>query len=641
MSDRARRTARHAASLLAVLCLLGCGTLQPEEPLPPTTPAPAAASAPASAASAPSTVSYRVEVQAPDELRQLLLTHLDLARFQNAPQTDGITNAELIRLAAASPAQARTLLETEGYFSPQVTVKRDDPPDQTPLITLSVAPGPRTTITTWELNAGGDLKKHIDAGDPAAQALLARLRGRWPLKEGKPFSQPEWNSAKNSTLALLRADGYPTANWSPNTLAHIDAKTHEANLALEIDSGPLFLLGELRIEGLKRYSEAGIRNVADFTPGTPYSEKRLFDYQERLGKLGLFNSVSVEIDPDPAQAAAVPVLVRVTEQSLQQAVAGVGFSDNTRERVTLEHRHLRPFGFDLQMHNKFEIGRKLRSWEGELLTDPGEAQYRRLLAGGVTRLDTADDVTFSWKVRAGRTLYTERIERLIFLELLNATIRYKKALETEEGPKDEFTSRALSMNYNWIWRDVDDIILPTRGLTSVIQLAGGFARSDDPGSGPFSRLYTRNTLYWPLGNSWFTQTRLEFGEVFAKENVGIPDTLLFRAGGDDSVRGYGYRDLGPRKINAQTGESVLTSGRKLLTGSIEIAHAFSAKRPSLWWAAFLDAGNAVAQWSDYKPALGYGLGLRWRSPVGPLRIDWAYGRDLHKGRLHFSVGIAF
>jgi translocation and assembly module TamA len=634
MSDRVRRAARQVLGLLALACLCGCASLHQDEPTPPTAADqnPTAAIAPAGAASAPGTVAYRVEVEAPDELRQLLLTYLDLARFQNAPQTDGITNAELIRLAAASPAQARTLLETEGYFSPQVSVKREDPPEQTPLITLTVEPGPRTTVVSWELNAGGDLQKHIDAGDPAAKALLDRLRQRWPLKEGRPFSQPEWSSAKNSTLALLRADGYPTANWAPSTLAHVDAKTHEANLALEIESGPLFLLGELRIEGLKRYSEAGVRNVADFTPGTPYSEKRLFDYQERLGKLGLFNGVSVEIDPDPALAAAVPVRVRVTEQSLQQAVAGVGFSDNTRERVTLEHRHLRPFGYDLQMHNKFELGRNLRSWEGELLTDPGEAQYRRLLAGGVTRLDTVDDVTFSWKVRAGRSLYTERIERLIFAELLNATVK---------NGLGEFTSRALSMNYNWIWRDVDDIILPTRGLTSVIQAAGGFARSDDPGSGPFSRLYTRNTLYWPLSSRWFTQTRLEFGEVFAKENVGIPDTLLFRAGGDDSVRGYGYRDLGPRKIKPQTGESVLTSGRKLLTGSIEIAHAFSAKRPSLWWAAFLDAGNAVAQWSDYKPALGYGLGLRWRSPVGPLRIDWAYGRDVHKARLHFSVGIAF
>jgi len=625
MSVWPRRAAWHVSGLMAVACLVGCANLKPEGPIsePGTS---AAATPPDAAASAPGTVSYRVDVQAPDELKKLLVTYLDLVRFQNAPQTDGITNAELIRLAAASPAQARSLLETEGYFSPQVSVKRDDPPGETPLITLSVNPGPRAQVVSWELNATGDLQQRIAAGDKAAEALLARLRASWPLKEGNPFSQPEWSSAKNRVLALLRSDGYPTANWSGNTLAHVDVKTHEANLALEFDSGPLFLLGEMRIEGLKRFSESSIRNVADFGPGAPYNEKRLFDYQERLGKLGLFNSVSVEIDPDPEKAGAVPVIVRVTEQSLQQAVAGVGFSDNTRERFTLEHRHLRPFGLPLQAHNKFEIGRNLRSWESELLGDPGPGQYRKLVAGGVTRLDTTNDVTTSWKVRTGRSLYTERIERLIFGELLNATVK---------NPLGEFTSRALSMNYNWIWREVDDIILPTRGLTSVIQAAGGYARSDNADNGPFSRLYTRNTLYWPLGNSWYSQSRVELAQVFAKENVGIPDTLLFRAGGDDSVRGYGYRDLGPRK------SGVLTSGRKLLTASLEVAHPFSARNPSLWWAAFVDAGNAADQWSQFKPALGYGLGVRWRSPVGPLRIDWAYGRDLHKARLHFSVGIAF
>lgn len=641
--------ARRLSGLLVAACLTGCANLRQDDdaPTPPAADAPPAATAAAPAAAAPAasasaaataasaaapadaapapTVAYRIEVLAPDELRRLLLEYLDLARFQNAPQTGGITNAELIRLAAASPAQARSLLETEGYFNARITVARDDPPDTTPLITLTVDPGPRTTVGAWELKFTGDLQRRVEAGDPDALDLVARLRERWPLAEGRPFSQSAWSSAKNGTLAQLRAEGYPAAR-AGDTQARIDAKAQQATLSVELASGPLFLLGELRIEGLKRYSEAGVRNVADFAPGTPYSEKRLFDYQERLGRLGLFNSVSVSIEPDESQASAVPVRVRLTEQLPQQAVAGLGFSDNTRERITLEHRHLRPFGWPVQAHNKFEIGRKLRTWEGELLSDPGESQYRKLLAGGVSRLDTTEDTTFSWKVRAGRTLYTERIERLVFGELLNATVT---------NDLGEFTSRALSMNYHWIWRDVDDIILPTRGLTSVIQAGVGYARSDNASNGPFTRAYTRNTLYWPLGSAWYSQARVEYGEVFSRKEVGIPDTLLFRAGGDESVRGYGYRDLGPR-VNG-----VLTSGRRLLTGSIEVAHAFSAKRPWLWWALFVDAGNAVEDWKDYTAALGYGVGLRWRSPVGPLRIDWAYGEEVRKGRLHFSVGIAF
>lgn len=626
-----RSVARQGLGLLATVCLWGCANLNPDAPAPPppeNTPQAQAAepAAPAaSAASAPATVAYRVAVNAPDNLRRLLLTYLDLARFQNAPQTEGITNAELIRLTAASPSQARSLLETEGYFNATISVTRVDPPDETPLITLNVGPGPRTLIGQWELTVTGELKTRIDAGDADAIDLIERLRRRWPLDEGKPFSQSAWNSAKNGTLAQLRAEGYAAAK-AGETTAHIDAKTNEAMLAVELQSGPLFILGELHVEGLKRYNEEGIRNVADFGPGTPYSEKRLYDYQERLLKLNLFNTVAVSIEPDEAHAKAVPVMVRVTEQSQQQAVAGVGFSDNTRERLTLEHRHLRPFGLAVQMRNKFELGRTQRTWEGELLSDPGDAQYRKLLAGGVSRLDTDTDTTFSWKARAGRTVYTERIERLIFAELLSSTVT---------NGLGEFTSRALSGNYNWTWRDVDDLILPTRGLTTVIQGAGGYALAETAQDGPFARIYTRNTLYWPLPGSWYTQTRLEVAEVFAKDAVGIPDTLLFRAGGDESVRGYGYRDLGPYV------GGVLTSGRQLLTGSFEIARPFSLSRPSLWWAVFVDAGNAVNEWKDYDPAVGYGLGVRWRSPVGPLRIDWAYGREVRKGRLHFSVGIVF
>jgi len=634
MTDRAR-PARRASGLAAAwllacgfgLASTGCAVFKPEEsPALASAPAQAVAPADAAASAADSTpVAYRLEIDASGDLRKMLQTHLDLARFQTAPQTEGITNAELIRLTNASPSQARQLLETEGYFNSKVTVARQDPEDETPLITLTVDTGPRTTVGSWELAVEGDLRQAADAGGKDALALVERLRKDWALQSGEVFRQSAWNGAKNGTLAQLRAEGYPTASTG-RTEASVDARTNQARLSMTVDSGPLFLLGELRIEGLKRYEENAIRNVADFSPGTPYSEKRLLDFQERLAKLGLFESVSVEIDPATDTARATPVFVRVREQTLQQAQAGVGFSDNTRERFTLEHRHRRPFGLDLQAHNKIELGRNLRFWEGDLLSDPGPDRYRKLLAGGVTRLDTTDDTTLSWHVRAGRSLDTERIERLIYGEYLSATVT---------NGLGEHTSQALSANYNWTWREVDNIILPTRGLTSVIQVAGGFARSNDDANGPFSRLYTRNTLYWPLGNSWFSQVRAEFGEVFAQADVGIPDPLLFRGGGDDSVRGYSYRELGPRK------NGVLTSGRKLLTGSVEIAHPFTSRQPAIWWAAFVDAGNAVDQWADYTPALGYGLGVRWRSPVGPLRIDWAYGQETHKARVHFSVGIAF
>ena len=79
----------------------------------------------------------------------------------------------------------------------------------------------------------------------------------------------------------------------------------------------------------------------------------------------------------------------------------------------------------------------------------------------------------------------------------------------------------------------------------------------------------------------------------------------------------------------------------LFTASAEVAHPVSRNLPSVWWAGFIDAGRAADSVQDLKPALGYGVGLRWRSPVGPLKLDWAWGQELKASLIHLSVGIAF
>ena len=179
------------------------------------------------------------------------------------------------------------------------------------------------------------------------------------------------------------------------------------------------------------------------------------------------------------------------------------------------------------------------------------------------------------------------------------------------------------------------MLLPTRGYTLSLQSAIGRSRNSTEENGPFGRGYGRLTVYQPLGSAWYGSARIEAGQIFAADAVGVPDTLLFRAGGDDSVRGYAYRTLGP------VVDGAVVSGRVMFTGSAEIARPISPRLPAVWWAAFVDAGNAAQRWNDLSPALGYGLGLRWRSPVGPLRVDLAYGEELRKVRLHLSVGIAF
>jgi len=611
-----RRAIAALTAAFAIAALVGCANL------PFTAPKPAdAASAP------PQQAEYRLDVQAPDELRKLLTNYLDLARFQSAPATEGINAAELDRLMRAAPAQAKELLETEGYFDAQVTVPPVAREGALPLVRVLVEPGPRTTVASFTLDAVGDVQK----GNATRE--LEILRGLWPLPVGQAFRQGAWTDAKNLALARLRADGYAAATWQ-RTSARVDAAASRAELELVVDSGPLFRIGTLRIEGLERYDENAVRQLTNFGAGDPYSEKLLLDFQERLQKLGLFEGASVELDADPTHADAATVIVRVKEQTQHVATVGIGYSANTGPRVSLEHTNRRPFGSQWIMHNKVELGPDRQAWEGELTSHPLDNLYRNLVSGSATRLLTDDQIQLGWNARLGRTQDTPRIERLYFGELTHA--RVDSAVLTSQAD-------AASINYHWVYRDIDNVLLPTRGLTTSLQGGLGYAKGSrsvlgDPlveARGPFARLYGRLTWYRPFGDAWYGTARIEAGHVFTRDVVGIPDTLLFRAGGDDSVRGYAYRTLAPSVDGTATG------GLSLFTTSLEIARPISPRYPAYWWAAFVDAGNAADSFKELKPALGYGVGLRWRSPVGPLRIDIAYGQQTHQVRTHLSVGIAF
>ncbi len=570
---------------------------------------------------------YRLDVQAPEPLRKLLTDYLDLARFQSAPATEGINGPELERLMRAAPAQARELLETEGYFNPTVTVPPATLEADLPLVRVIVEPGPRAIVGALTLDAVGELQ----TGDGARE--LDSLRSRWPLPVGEAFRQGAWTDAKNLTLARLRADGYAAASWQ-STKARVDAVGNRVELELVIDSGPLYRLGALRIEGLERYDDDTVRRLANFGTGDAYREKVLLDFQERIQKVGLFEGASVELDADPATAAAAPVIVRVRELPLNQATTGIGYSANTGPRVSVEYTNRRLFGSRWVAHNKVSVGPDQQMWEGELTSHPLDNLYRNLVSGSATRLRADDQVLLSWNARLGRTQDTPRIERLYFGEFAHA--RVDSATLTSQAD-------AASLNYHWVYRDIDNVLLPTYGLTTSLQAALGYAKGTrsvlgDPlesARGPFGRAYARFTWYQPFGDAWYGTARVEAGQVFTHDVIGIPDTLLFRAGGDDSVRGYAYRTLGP------TIDGVTISGRSLFTTSIEVARPISKRYPAYWWAAFIDAGNAADKFNEIRPAYGYGVGLRWRSPVGPLRVDLAYGQQTKQFRTHLSVGIAF
>lgn len=610
------RTASAALLAATLLLLSGCASFRAlSEALSRKPVATSSAAVP----TPPARAAYELEIDAPPALRALLYEHLDLARFRNTAEDERLSLVELDRLGAAAPEQARALLETAGYFNAKVAMQRQGNAELQQLL-MTVETGPQVQVSAVQLDFAGAL------AEPAGTALRQRLGEAWALPVGAAYDQPAWSEAKNGLLNLARTQGYALARWA-SSRALVRTETNAAELALTLDSGPLFRLGALRIAGLKHQPASSIERLAAYREGEAYSAKTLLDFQERLIKTGLFDGISVEISPDAGTASATPVLVTVREAPRQQATASIGYHTSNGPRVGLEHLHRRPFGLDLRARSKIELGRDRSALDLELTSHPQTDMQRNLAAFSVERDQLiAKQTKLNRRARLGRQRETENNDRSIYLEWLRTEERF---------PGSEVHGSAISLNLDRSWRRVDSIVVPTQGVTARWLLGLGRADNSVAQNGWFGKLHGRLFWYQRLGANWSGTLRTEVGQLLAGDAVGLPDALRFRAGGDDSVRGYAPEDLGPQDA---LGNKV--GGRVLWTGSAELAHPLTQKLPSLLGAVFVDAGQAAMHWRELKPTLGYGLGLRLRSPVGVLRVDVARAQALGSWRLHFSVGIA-
>jgi len=558
-----------------------------------------------------------LKIDGPTALADLLDTHLELARTLREDDVSELSADELARLAAAAPAQARELLQTEGYFDAEVRLEATASDGQSGW-TLHVSPGPRSSVAEVTLYFDGDL------GTPAQARSAEQLRRAWPLPIGRPFTQTDWDAAKADLLARVRAAGWPLARWT-SSVARAETAKQSVYLSLLLDSGPRVLLGDLKIVGLALQSEESVRRLAGFTPGTPYSQTVLDDFQDRLRRTQLFDSVSVSLPPDlaAAQASAAPVIVRLREAAKTQTTVGVGYHANTGQSASLEVLDRQPFGLPMTARNKLQFGRELSSGELELSSYPQADMSRNLASLQVERDSSGAEILDSLSARVGRVREQGHDERLVYTEFLHS-------LQTDATGRS--TSDALSFNVQWKRSRVDNPLLPTDGTQALLLLGAGRAEASNADSGLFGRARLLLQAYKPLGG-WYGSTRLELAEVFASGNIGVPQKLLWRAGGDDSVRGYAYQELGPMVSGLAVG------GRVMATGTIEIAHPLMESQPNLWGATFIDGGQAAQRWQDFRPDWGVGAGIRYRSPVGPLRVDIARGIEVHHWRLHFSVGV--
>jgi len=583
-------------------------------------------------------VSYTVRIDAPRPLEELLQDNLDLVRWRGNPRLD---RDQLQRLVKNTPDQVRTLIATEGYYSPNVTAA---------LNTSGAALEARVMVDPGQPVLVGDVDLVLQGFEPLAPTSVKfdadALRRRWSLGVGQRFRQADWEVAKRNLLRQVMQTRYPRAQLVESN-ATVDPDMRRALLRVVVDSGPEVQLGGLRIEGLKRYPPTVITNLNQIKPGDEYDEATLQAFQARLQDTGYFSGVEVSADMSalldesietmtdeqkgaapnaPAAAAAAagpvttPVLVRVTENKQRNVAAGLGYSTNTGNRAQLTYDDLNVRGLRLKSKLIFETLRQTARADFYFPTTP--KGYNDSFGGGFERNDLRGERTNVTTVAARRSWGSPLLERSLTVEVLH------EKRQVDDLP--ETSSKSVPLTYSITRRALDNLLSPTSGYVFNVQFGGAVlpVLTDER----FLRATGRFVNFRPIGPAGTLVLRAEAGAVVSKRKLGVPSTFLFRAGGDQSVRGYAYQELGVLESGA------IVPGRYLLTGSAEYQYWF---RPPYGVAVFVDAGNAADSLRDLRPKAGYGIGARWRSPVGPINVDVAYGQAAKQVRLHFSLGFTF
>ncbi|MDD5478370.1 BamA/TamA family outer membrane protein [Rhodoferax sp.] len=573
---------------------------------------------------------FDIRIEAPKDVEQVLSRHLELQRYRD--QTD-LSEGELDRLQTQAQQDARQLLGTLGYFSPTVVVDRESaaPPATGQVIRIQVTPGAPTRVDQVQLTFTGAIATQANAASQRDE-----IQTSWSLRAGQPFTQTAWDSAKQLALRQLTADNYPDGRIV-EALADIDPDRHLAHLHLTLDSGAAYRTGSLAIEGLQRFDAELVHQLARLTPGTPYRQQDLVAAQQRLSDSGYFDAAFVTIDTTtPPEHATVQVKLR--EAKLQKLVLGVGASTDSGPRLSLEHTHHKVPGLGWRAVSKAQLERN-NSALGTELTAPPNADNWRWVASALLQNQLLGSLNVaSQQLRGGRKQSSERIDRNIY-------IQYDRATSASSATTSLSTdiAQSLSANYAFAVRYYDDLPFPSSGWGWGAELGGGTTLGTQPQA--YTRWLTRWQGFLGLGTQGQTTAsasrlsmRATLAGIVAQDGINLPSTQLFLAGGDNSVRGYALNDIG---ITLADGS--ITAGRYLASGSAEWQRPVRIDGRLTDWEStlFVDAGAVANQPAALKAKVGVGAGARWKSPVGPLQIDLAYGVDVRRFRLHMNLGFTF
>lgn len=530
------------------------------------------------------------------DLKIAALAGLDLNQYAGRE----VSAAQARRLYERAPAQIAAALEPYGYYDATVSGELKET-TQGWSAELTVKPGEPITVTELDLRLDGEARE--------LRSVRTALRAFQP-QVGQPMNHDAYERGKATIQAALFADGFLGARLLTHRV-EVSRSARTANIHLAWEPGPRYRIGATVFEG-SQFPPSFLVRYLPWQEGDFYTQELLLSLQQRLNEADYFAIVDVNPDVENTADGVVPIKVTLAPAKRSVYTGGlfIGTDTGFGVRGGLERRWMNQRGHKLK--SELILAQRLTS-AAVLYQIPLPGADSRAFNFGVNFRDEDTETTRSKTaaVVASETRQWMGFTRTLGLHLQtgdfeigdreevafrgNSTILYPQFALTRKRADDPlFVRRGYSVNL--LARAAAEGLLSD---TNFVQLRGDvkWIRA----LRPRQRLILRGTL----GTSWVDR--------FER----LPPDLRFFAGGDRSIRGYGYQTIGPDLVIDPERKPVVIGGKHLLTASAEYEYYF---RPKWGLATFVDAGDAFSG-TDYEPKIGAGLGLRWRSPVGMVRFD--------------------
>ncbi|WP_312816973.1 autotransporter assembly complex family protein [Pseudomonas sp.] len=522
----------------------------------------------------------------------------------------------LLRFSRGAQEQARKAAQALGYYQAQIDTEVKPPAkaDQPPQLIIEIAPGEPVRLRNVTVRIEG----------PASEMKAFRIPDSRALRAGEQLNHGTYEDAKRLIQNQASRYGFFSGHFTRQRLA-IDPQAGVADIELVYQSGPRYRLGAVKFTGDTPLDEDLLQRMVSFKPGTPYDSELIAQLNNDLQSSGYFEGVRVDAAPTAAVGEDIPVDVRLDTRKPRTMGLGLGFSTDVgpRGKANWTRHWVNPQGHSYGWETELSAPRQNVGLWYDVPLDPPLTDKLRF-AGGYQNEEIAGTDTLSKLLTVGPEWHSKLAsgwQRVV-------SLKYQR--EEYRLGDDSGLSNLLMPGVSFSYLRSDNRIDPHNGyrLQFDTQVAKEGLVSD-------TNLLHGNVLLkglTTLGHNHRFLGRVQFGGSATngyKNN--IPPSLRFFAGGDQSVRGYDYQTLSPKNSD---GDRI--GGRYLVAGSVEYQYSLAEK-----WrvATFIDQGNAFNTLELPSLKTGVGFGVRWVSPVGPLRLDLAKALDDDGGiRLHFSMG---